>query len=206
MLRQPGFDARAKLESLAAKHEHPLNLLQAVIDQKFLLKEDACRLWADYLDIAYVDVLASGITLEAAKHIPQEIARKARAIGLYQIDNVLTVAMATPEDARLLQRLEQIARIPLSPVFCLPCEIDDAISVIYATEQSIADCLVALERDALFDDPDLAIERISELSKTETLVHVLDEIIHFAIRERATDIHIEPLEIHSRIRFRIDGT
>ncbi|MDI1337878.1 MAG: GspE/PulE family protein [Lacunisphaera sp.] len=206
VLRSPGFAARAKLESLAQKHEEPLALLQAVIDHKLLLKEDACRLWSDWLDIAYVDVLASGITLEAAKHIPQEIARMVLAIGLYVIDGVLTVAMATPEDEKLVRRLEQIAQIPISPVFCLPCEIDDAISIIYATERSIADCLVELERNALFAEPDLAIERISELAKTETLVHVLNEIIHFALRERATDLHIEPLEIHSRIRFRIDGT
>ncbi len=206
VMQHPGFSARAKLDSLAAKLENPLDLLQAVIDHKLLLKEDACRLWSDNLDIAYVDVLASGITLEAAKHIPLEIARKVRAIGLYVIDGVLTVAMATPEDAKLVRRLEQIAGIPMSAVFCLPCEIDDAISIIYATERSIADCIETLERNALFAEPDLALERISELAKTETLIHVLDEIIHFGLRERATDIHIEPLEIHSRIRFRIDGT
>ena len=206
VLAHPGFDSRAKLESLAVRHENPLDLLQALIDQKHLLKEDACRLWGDYLGIAYVDVLASSITVQAVKQIPLEIARKARAIGLYVIDGVLTVAMATPEDAKLVHRLEQIAGIAISPVFCLPCEIDDAMSIIYATERSITDSIAALERNALFAEPDLAIERISELANTETLAHVLDEIIHFALRERATDIHIEPLEIHSRIRFRVDGT
>lgn len=206
VLAHPGFISKGKLEALAVRHENPLDLLQALIDQKLLLKEDACRLWSDYLGIAYVDVLASGITVEAVKMIPRVIAQKARAIGLYLIDGVLTVAMATPEDAKLVRRLGQIAGIPVSPVFCLPCEIDDAMSIIYATEQSINDSIAALERDDLFADPDLAIERISELAKTETLVHVLDEIIRFALRERATDIHIEPQEIHSRIRFRVDGT
>lgn len=206
VLAHPGFISKGKLEALAVRHENPLDLLQALIDQKLLLKEDACRLWSDYLGIAYVDVLASGITVEAVKMIPRVIAQKARAIGLYLIDGVLTVAMATPEDAKLVRRLGQIAGIPVSPVFCLPCEIDDAMSIIYATEQSITDSIAALERDDLFADPDLAIERISELAKTETLVHVLDEIIRFALRERATDIHIEPQEIHSRIRFRVDGT
>ncbi len=206
VLAHPGFDGRAKLESLAGRHENPLDLLQAVIDGKLLLKEDACRLWGDYLNIAYVDVLASGITVQAGKQIPLEIARKVGAIGLYVIDGVLTVAMATPEDATLVRRLAQIAQVPLSPVFCLPCEIEDAISIVYATEQSITDSIAALERNALFAEPDLAVERIAELAKTDTLAHVLDEIIHFALRERATDIHIEPLEIHSRIRFRVDGT
>jgi type II secretory ATPase GspE/PulE/Tfp pilus assembly ATPase PilB-like protein len=206
VLRQPGFDSRKKLEVLAAKHENPLDLLQAVIDQKLLHKADACHLWSDFLGIAYVDVLASGITLQMAKHIPLEIARKVRAVGLYVIDGVLTVAMATPEDAKLVRRLEQIAEIPLSPVFCLACEIDDAISIIYATERSIADTITELGQNALFADPDVVAEKISELANAESLVQLLNEIIHFALRERATDIHIEPLEIKSRIRFRVDGT
>jgi type II secretory ATPase GspE/PulE/Tfp pilus assembly ATPase PilB-like protein len=206
VLEQPGFDAAAKLRALAAKHDRPLDLLQALIDQKVLLKEDACRLWGDFLGIAYVDVLASGITAEAIKPIPLEIARKVRAIGLYVIDGVLTVAMATPEDVALVRRLESIAQVQLSPVFCLPTEIDDAISIIYSSERAISDSIAELERNALFNDPDLASDRIAELAKTETLAHVLDEIIHFALRERATDIHIEPLEVQSRIRFRVDGS
>lgn len=206
LLARPGFDAAVKLEALASKHEAPLDLLQAVIDQKLLLKEDACRVWGDYLGIAYVDVLASGITEEAVRQIPVEIARKVRAIGLYVIDGVLTVAMATPKDASLVRRVERIAQIPLSPVFCLPCEIDDAISILYSTERSITESLAELEKNALLAEPELGVERSSELARTETLVNALDGIIFFALRERATDIHIEPQEIHSRIRFRVDGT
>jgi type IV pilus assembly protein PilB len=37
------------------------------------------------------------------------------------------------------------------------------------------------------------------------MIRVLDELLFFALRERATDIHIEPQEIQSRIRFRVDG-
>jgi type IV pilus assembly protein PilB len=203
---RPGFDFGPKLTALAEKHENPLDLLQALIDQKLLLKEDACRLWGDFIGIAYVDVLASGITDEAVRLIPIEIARKVRAIGIYVIDGVLTVAMATPEDASLVQNLGHITQIPLSAVFCLPCEIDDAISIQYSTERTISDSLAELERDALFSDPDLAVERISELAEAKTLARVLEEIIYFALRERATDIHIEPQETLSRIRFRVDGS
>jgi len=203
---RPGFDFGPKLDAIAEANADPLDLLQALIDQKVLLKEDACHLWGDFLGIAYVDVLASGITDEAVRQIPLEIARKVRAIGIYVIDGVLTVAMATPKDASLVHSLERIAQIPLSPVFCLPCEIDGAISVLYSTERSITDSLAELERDAFFSDNDLGIDRISELAERKTLAHVLEEILYFALRERATDIHIEPEEVLSRIRFRIDGT
>ena len=90
------IDFGSRLDALAEMRGSPLDLLQSLIDQKLLLKEDACHLWGDFLGIAYVDVLASSITDEAVKLIPIEIARKVRAIGLYVIDGVLTVAMATP--------------------------------------------------------------------------------------------------------------
>jgi type IV pilus assembly protein PilB len=204
---RPGFDFGPKLDALAEKHESaPLDLLQALIDQKLLLKEDACHLWGDYLGIAYVDVLASGVTDEAVRQIPLEIARKVRAVGIYLIDGVLTIAMATPDDTGLVQSMERIAQVPLSPVFCLPCEIEAAISVLYSTERSITDSMAVLERDALIIDQELALDRISELAERKTLANVLEEILYFALRERATDLHIEPEETLSRIRFRIDGT
>jgi type IV pilus assembly protein PilB len=203
---QPGFDFGPKLVVLAERHESALDLLQALIDEKLLLKDDACHLWGDFLGIAYVDVLASTITEQAVSLIPIEIARKVRAIGIYVIDGVLTVAMATPEDASMVRSLERITGIPLSPVFCLPCEIDDAISVQYSTERSINESLDELKRDALFSDPEKAVERISELVGTKTLARVLEEIIYFGLRERATDIHIEAQEVLSRIRFRVDGS
>ena len=126
-------------------------------------------------------------------------------LGLYVIDGVLAVAMATPENTKLVRRLAQISAIPLGPVFGLPGEIDDAMSVICANERSLADSIAALERNALCVEPDLAVARNSKLAKTEPLVHVLNEIIHFGLRDRATAIPLEPREVFSRIRSRIDG-
>jgi len=201
----PHFDGEAELVETGRKHgAGTLAHLQALIDAKVLTKEEACRLWANSLGIAYVDVLASAITEEAVAKIPLTIARKIKAIGMYLIDGVLTVALGSPEDKDLVRRLEQIAQVPVSAVFCLPCEIDDAISIQYSTEKTLTDSLVELEQDRLFShiEENGQLEAVAE---AESLVKALDEMIFFALRERATDIHIEPMEIHSRIRFRVDG-
>ena len=202
----PNFDFTAELEETGKKHgPGTLTHLQAIIDQKILSKEESCRLWANSIGIAYVDVLASAITDEAVQTIPYPIAKKVKAIGLYLIDGVLTVALPSPEDRELVRRLEQIVQLPVSPVFCLPCEIDDAIAIQYCTEKTLNDSLAELERDNFFSHPEASNERFEQIAEAESLVKVLDEIIYFALRERATDIHIEPLEIQSRIRFRVDG-
>jgi type IV pilus assembly protein PilB len=203
--RHPNFDDPHELAALLERHGKTVELVQAIIDQKLLPREEVCKLWADAMDLAYVDPFASVITDESIQRIPAEIARKTKAIGLYIVDNVLTVATATPEDGDLLKRLSQITQMPISPVFALPREIEDAIAIHYCTEKNLEQSLGELERSTLFDKPDLATDKLAMLAENNSLTEILDEIIFFALRERATDVHIEAQEMQSRIRFRIDG-
>ena len=205
-LRQlPHFDYAQELGGLVQRHGGGPQLVQAVIDEKFLPKDEACRLWADALNVAYVDPFASVITEEAVERIPIEVAKKVKAVGLYVLNGVLTVAMAYPEDAELVRRLGQIAQTTVSPVFALPREIEDAIAVHYSTEKGLEESLSELERSSLFDKPEIAGDKLAALAENNALVQILDEIVYFAMRERATDVHIETQETQCRIRFRIDG-
>jgi type IV pilus assembly protein PilB len=202
----PGFGFADELQELITRHgpDTP-ELLQAIIDAKLLGKDEACRQWANALGFAYVDPFASIVTEEAVVKLPQEVAQKTQSIGLYLIEGVLTVAMATPEDEVLVRRLAQIAQLPISPVFASGREITDAIGIHYSNDKDIGESLAALERLDLFNRPEYSKEQLTALAETASLIQVLDAIIFFGIRERATDIHIEPQEHNSRIRFRVDG-
>jgi type IV pilus assembly protein PilB len=195
----------AELRTLGDHFGDNPEIVQAVIDAKMILKEEACRFWADTMNVAYVDPFVSVVTDEAIERIPLEVAKKTKAIGLYIFNGVLTVAMAAPDSAETVRRLGQIARMPVSPVFALPREVDDAIAIHYSTEERLEDSLGQLERSTLFDQPELAADKLALLAENNALVQILDEIVYYAMRERATDIHIEAQEINSRIRFRIDG-
>jgi type IV pilus assembly protein PilB len=201
----PAFDYDHELAVLVKEHREGLPLLHAVIEQKLVTKDEACRLYGDSIGFAYVDPFASLITEEAVAAIPVEIAKKVGVIGLYVIQGVLTAAFSKPEDEALVRRVGQIAQMPVSPVFALPREIEDTVLIQYSSEKNIEDGLGRLERSTLFDDPDLASDKLATIADTSAVVAILDEIIYYAIRERATDIHIEPQETVSRVRFRIDG-
>ncbi len=193
----PHFDFEPELVVLEQKHGNGVGLLEALVDSRLIGKDVACRFYADFLGFAYVDPFASLITEEALAAIPSEIAKKVRGIGLYIIDGVLTAAFVTPEDASLVKRLSLIVQMPVSPVFALPRDIDDAILIQYSNEKNIEETLNELGASTIFNNPDLP--------DSESLVKVLDDIIYYAIRERATDIHIESQEEQCRVRFRIDG-
>jgi type IV pilus assembly protein PilB len=201
----PHFDCSDEMEALASQHVEGSSLAQASIDEKILSKEDACRCWADTMGIAFVDPFASIITDEAISRIPVAIASKARAIGLYILDGVLTVAMAEPADAKLVRRIGQVAEMPVSPVFALPKDIEAAISINYSQEKGLEQSLSELANSDLFGNPETAADKVVDLAEDNSLAEVLDAIIYFAMRERASDIHIEPMESQCRIRFRIDG-
>ncbi len=181
------------------------DLVQAMVDAKMVSKDDACRAWADTMNVAYVDPFVSVITDEAIEKIPLEVAKKTKSVGLYIFNNVLTVAMAAPDELETVKRLGQIARVPVSPVFALPREVDDAIAIHYSNEERLEDSLGQLERSSLFDQPEFAGDKLAQLAENNALVQILDEIVYYAMRERATDIHIEAQEANSRIRFRVDG-
>lgn len=201
----PSFDSPEELAALGARHGDSLDLLQALVDDQLVPKDDACRCWADALGVAYVDPFASIITEEAVEKVPLEIAQKAGAIGLYEINGTLTVAMSQPADSAMVKRLSQITGLPISPVFALPREIEAAVAIHYSTEKSLEESIGELDGSSLFNQPDLSADRVALMAEGNALAKILDDIIYFALRERATDIHIEAQETQSRIRFRIDG-
>jgi type IV pilus assembly protein PilB len=201
----PNFVGEGELRNMCEAHGDSPDLVQALIDAKLVGKDDACRFWADSMNLAYVDPFVSVITDDAIEKIPLEVAKKTKAIGLYIFNGVLTVAMASPDDQETVKRLGQIARIPVSPVFALQREVEDSIAIHYSNEERLEVSLGQLERSSLFDNPDLAADKMAILAENNALAQILDEIMYYAMRERATDIHIEAQEINSRIRFRVDG-
>jgi len=201
----PNFGYAHDVDNLAREHGGGLELLGAVIALQYLAKDEACRCYAESIGFTYVDPFSSIMTDQAVAAIPAEIAQKAGVIGIYIIEGVLTAAMSHPEDTALVRRLSQIAKMPVSPVFSLPREIEQAVLIQYSSEESLSDNLNKLARSSLFENPDLASDKLAAIADTEAVVSILEEIIYYAIRERATDIHIEPQETFSRVRFRIDG-
>ncbi|MEX0331640.1 MAG: GspE/PulE family protein [Puniceicoccaceae bacterium] len=181
-----------------------LAFLEELIEKELISKSRACRMWADSLEVAYVNPLIAVVTTDAVQRIPFEIAQKAQVIGLYVINNVLTVAMAHPEDKRLLKQLEAIANVEVSPVFAPPREIEHAIQIYYQTQNNVED-IENFEKEQEELLRTLTDEDLKDLASSNSLSRLLDGMIFFAVRERASDIHMEAGEDHATVRFRIDG-
>jgi type IV pilus assembly protein PilB len=182
-----------------------LNLLEELVELGQLEKTRACRYWADALELSYVNPLTAVITPEAVELIPEEIARKAQVIGLYRIEGILTVAMAQPRDKRLLRQVEAIIGAEVSPVFAPPAEIIDAVKIHYNSKNKLLENIEKFEKEQEQLLQSMTEDDLKDLASSDTLSRLLDGLIHFAVRERASDIHMEAREEDAIVRFRIDG-
>lgn len=184
----------------------PSSLLELIHDG-YLPRQKICRLWADAIGVAHVDPIQVVVTAEAIDRIPLEIARKANVIGLYIFGDCLTVAMSDPHDEVLISRLEKVVGMGISPVFSLPDEIDDAISIHYQTDRQIEQLSSEELRrlDVKTSTGGMNPDWLKQLAESRSFPKLVDSVIFFALRERATDIHIQPEETDLAIRLRIDG-
>lgn len=165
------------------------------------------RLWADSMGLSYVEMRKTLFQRQVVQQLPEKYSRKHGIILIYQFGDAVTAAIADPTDNFVLKGAEEIVGKPVSPVFSYPEEIQEAIEIEYKS----ADQLKALSSRIVTDT--IQIEDISELTKdqlqkvagTQAVVEFVHGLLLLAVKEHASDIHIEPMEERVRVRFRIDG-
>jgi general secretion pathway protein E len=140
------------------------------------------------------------VQASALRLIPETMARKYQVVPLEIRGDTLVVAMADPENIQAIQDLEARANIEVEPVLADLQEIQDAIDRNYKAHREI-------EREL---SQVVSPQEAQRRGPTETLAQTpmaraIDLIISQAVRDRASDIHIEPEEDRLRIRYRIDG-
>lgn len=191
--------------ALLSADEGTLEFIEYLIEEGLVSKEVACRIWSDRIDSAYVDPLSTIISDEAIFSIPIEIARKGNVMPLYEIESALTVAMPDPHNRALIDRLAAITGKEISPVFCLTTEVHDAIELHYSNDQSVEELIDQLEKSQGAILAKLKPEELEHMSESKSIIGLCDALLYLAIKDRASDIHMEPREDTTNIRFRIDG-
>jgi general secretion pathway protein E len=185
----------SQAEGAAAKEEVPqapqASSIQSAIEQ----------LLAKGPEAAEVKVLRRAAQPQALKLIPEAMARRFNAMPVAVADNALQVAMANPADIFALQALALQSRMSIKPIAAAQKEIQEAIDFNYKgfgqIEEQVSRIPTGREQT---DEADL-IEATADAPVASALQLIIDE----AVKARASDIHIEPEENSSRIRYRIDG-
>ncbi len=172
--------------------------------------EEFSKLYAEFLDIPYVDLENQKINPEAMKDISRKAAGTYRFIAFDIKDSSLLVAMESPDDFQALEAIKFIAkRKGLQPeIYAASSEgVEKALGGAGAVEEEIGGALKEFSQE-LTDSANIggksekSIERIVEQAPVSKVVAVM---IRHAIEGNSSDIHIEPTDKELRVRYRIDG-
>ncbi len=145
------------------------------------------------------------------KLIGEEEATRLKAIPLFKVRDTLTVAMSEPQSLPTIDRLRQLTNCKIRPVLALENNITEFIKKYVGGNVDVDAFLASLsgdsdvkvvERESIDDGPATDLDRMVAGSPIINLVNVA---MLTAIKDRASDIHIEPDKKGTRIRYRIDG-
>src|SRR5882724_1925534 len=128
---------------------------------------------------------------------------ESRVLPLLDDGEAVAVAMANPLDRYALDALRLIAGREVKARIAVPAELEAAIERLYGRNRPSATTVGADGGDDESMEPD--VERLKDLASEAPVIRFVNQLITRASEQRASDIHIEPFENLTRVRYRIDG-
>ena len=202
-----GLLSPEQAKRISLKHgKTTLAMLEELIGLNEAAKADLCQMYGDTLGVAYIDLSRTFIQPDVVKLLPRDFAVKHQLIAVYRFADSVTIAAADPLNLTVLGDASRLASLPVNAVFSLPSEIKDAIEVEYTTVSVLEEAQAHIELKHLFvEEAEATPERLAGVAADQGIIQLTRQILIGALKERASDIHIEPSEHDIRVRLRIDG-
>lgn len=189
-------------EALEIQLKQGKRLSEVLAEQNLITPAQLATALSIQLNMPLIDLKRHTVQPQALKLIPEELAKKYKCIPLDIVDQMLLVVMADPTDIYAVEDLQAQAKMSVEPMLGIPHEIDQAIAIHYSASEEIQKKASMITSSDLFlEDVIPDIEDYAETPITQTF----DLLVEQAVKDRASDIHIEPMENRLRIRYRIDG-
>ncbi|MCM1121031.1 MAG: Flp pilus assembly complex ATPase component TadA [Eubacterium sp.] len=178
---------------------------EVLVDEGLVSEENIARALSDQLHYDMVELQNIEIDEEILKLVPANVLKKYKVLPFeYSQDNLtLRVAMADPMDMAALDDINIITNMPLEPVIATTESVMLAIDRYYgqAEVNSALEEYTREKESRMMEQEDIYSEDVNN----SPIVQLVKGMIEQAVRQRASDIHIEPMERQVRIRYRIDG-
>ncbi len=196
-LRQAEIEAKASSKPL-----------RKILTEKGLIsEEDLTAFLSQEFDLPLVDLTNYLIEPEIIDLIPESLARKHLLIPILKIGNDLTVAMVDPLDVFALDELHMKTGLSIEPALATETEVKKALDQHYLAKGTMEEVIGSLDREKLEIKPgqETELKKLQGIVEEPPVIKMVNLMIIEAVRQGASDIHIEPEEDTLKIRFRVDG-
>ncbi|HXX29590.1 MAG TPA: type II secretion system ATPase GspE [Myxococcaceae bacterium] len=209
LVAQAHLDPAVLAEALRAQSEEGGRIGELLVARRAIDEEDLARALAAQLELPYqARIAADQVNGELARLVPINFGKQARLLPLRREEDGVVVAVADPLDTPALDHARMLVGAPVSPVVASAGAIVDAINAVYDRAVNEAEQLVdEMEAQDLaslaheLEEP----QDLLEADDEAPIIRLVNSLLFRAAKERASDIHIEPMERDLIVRFRIDG-
>ncbi|MCI9074149.1 MAG: Flp pilus assembly complex ATPase component TadA [Lachnospiraceae bacterium] len=192
------------LQALDLQKGSGKKLGEVLVEEGIVTEEQIAMALSTQLHIELIDLTAIAVSQDILNLIPVNVLKKNKIFPIEYADsmNVLRVAMADPMDMYAQDDISIITNCQVEPAVTTTRNIMLAIDKYYGQDEvTTALEAYAKEKNLNVEEVDAAEEDINN----SPIVMLVKEMIDKAVRQRASDIHIEPTERKVRVRYRIDG-
>jgi type IV pilus assembly protein PilB len=203
--------ARKKLQDEIDPDQPRKDVVTELVEKGHLDSRQVIEILAEEFGMPMVEPGKLKPTEAALKSMPRSLAVRYHVFPMSREGNSLKVAISDPLDMDGVDSLSHVLQMSIEPCVTLREEINAAIEKFYGSEDSVEHMLSELSDGGEITEADLENAQLpgtmgdSVAESDAPIIKLVYKIITEAIRRRASDIHLEPLEKRFRVRDRIDG-
>jgi len=206
-------------ELLEQQKKEGTRLLKLILGKAYVSEADMAVSMGRVLNTPPINLARLAIPLEVADLVPREMAYNYKVVPVSRLENKLFLAMADPLNVLAIDDVRRITRLEVATLIASEKAILDKLNHIDASksgsmEDIIQDARKKGEVDADADSVEVSdgeaveevnLDQLAASSEEPPVVKLANLILVQAVKDRASDIHIEPFEKTLRLRYRIDG-
>jgi len=185
-------------------------LLKLLTDRQYVTEQDMVISMGRCLDTPPINLSKLRVPEDIQALVPKEMARAYKLSPVAKLGNKLFVAMADPLNVLALDDLRQRTKLEIVPMITTERAVTEALSGVGNTSGAMDKVIQEVAQDTTVEEvtskkDDIDLDRLAEESEDAPVVKIVNLILVQALKEKASDIHIEPFEKQLKLRYRIDG-
>ncbi|TSB46243.1 GspE/PulE family protein [Alkalicoccobacillus porphyridii] len=202
LLVEAGYLNSEQIELVLEEKRSDQRLGDALLERELITEYELIKALETQLGLVHVNLYRTAVDTQLLKLIPEELSRKYMLIPIRKQNGVLQVAMADPLDYYAIDDLQMFTGFQIEPLIAIKAEIVEAIERYYQINDSL------IEQEPVENtDLTMVAEQQEQVTsdKDAPIIKLVDQLLQHGLNQRASDIHIDPLETTFMVRYRIDG-
>jgi type IV pilus assembly protein PilB len=202
-------------EAMAMQKKQGGRLLKILTDHNYVTEQDMVISMGRCLDTPPVNLSKIRVPESVLDLVPKEMARSYKLAPVCKLGNKLFVAMADPLNVLALDDLRQRTKMEIVPMITTERAVTEALSGVSNSNNTMDQVLRDAAAEAAAHETveevkqkrdEIDLDRMAHDSEDAPVVKIVNLILVQALKEKASDIHLEPFEKELKLRYRVDGS